>query len=792
MAAKKKIKQAPILINDKNNGSEIKKDIWGVFFIGLGVFLFVSNNYPATTGLLGQFVNSLFYPIFGKGLLILPAFVVVLGLLLVSGFDYIHFFSRMAGIIVGFISAVTLIELYIKGIAPVFVWPPAYDAGGIIGYLSSYLLQLLIGIKGAYLVSWLSSLISLMMIFSLKIADIITFFVVILRVVAGVLKSLLLVNRERREAPQPINKKSKLVNKPSILSAEDKKDKYSVFNQMGMFEKEEKPKKRLAKSKKLEPTEEEVIKSEKEYKEVLKKTLFPEEKNLEKKVETQIHQLEIKLSEQESSDNYKLPPITYLNDHKTSSFKKKHIKEEILRTTQQLEETLASFKIDAKVVSIAQGPAVTRYEIQPGFGVKVSKIVGLSDDLSLALAAAGVRIEAPVPGKSVIGIEVPNKTVEMVNMLSLARSDKFLNSPDKLLVAIGLDIEGNPTFANIAQMPHLLVAGATGSGKSVCINTIILSILLRAKPDEVKFLMIDPKQVELSNYNGIPHLLAPVVTNPTKAAATLKWAVLEMNKRYEEFAAIGARNLESYNQKVEELEEEAANNKDPEDEIFVPQRKPYIVIIIDELADLMMVASSEVETLIARLAQMARATGIHMIVATQRPSVDVITGLIKANVPSRISFAVSSQIDSRTIIDSQGAEKLLGKGDMLYKPVGAMKPKRVQGVYISDKEISKVVSHTKKQGKVQYLDEVVNVKEDDLKLDIGKKGSSADNDGEDEMYVKSKELVQATGQASISFLQRKLKIGYNRAARIMDELEEKGIVSAYEGDAKTRKVMKFD
>jgi S-DNA-T family DNA segregation ATPase FtsK/SpoIIIE len=423
-----------------------------------------------------------------------------------------------------------------------------------------------------------------------------------------------------------------------------------------------------------------------------------------------------------------------------------------------LEETLNSFGVAAKVVQVSRGPIITRYELQPAPGVKVSRIVSLSDDIALNLAASSVRIEAPIPGKAAIGIEVPNKDTAPVLIREVLDTESFFNHPSKIAFALGKDIAGNSIIADIARMPHLLIAGATGSGKSVCINSLIVSILYKATPDDVRFLMIDPKVVELSAYNGIPHLLCPVVTDPRKAAGTLNWAVQEMMERYKKFAEKGVRDFDRYNEQIEEEE----------------KKLPQIVIIIDELADLMMVAPSEVEDAICRLAQMARAAGMHLVIATQRPSVDVITGVIKANITSRIAFAVSSQVDSRTILDMSGAEKLLGSGDMLYYPSGANKPIRVQGAFITEQEVESIVSCIKNQNEgPEYNMEVL--KETTADQD------EQDNSFEDELLPDAIEVVIDAGQASISMLQRRLRIGYARAARLIDEMEVRGLISGYDG-----------
>ncbi|WP_072773948.1 FtsK/SpoIIIE family DNA translocase [Desulfitobacterium chlororespirans] len=470
-----------------------------------------------------------------------------------------------------------------------------------------------------------------------------------------------------------------------------------------------------------------------------------------------------RLAQKESGD-FQLPNLTLLN--KSMKVKNPRINKDLADNVKILEETLESFGVKIKVTHVTQGPAITRYEAQPAPGVKVSKITNLSDDIALSLAATDVRIEAPVPGKSVVGIEVPNKEIATVHFREVLETPEFQNSLSKLTVVLGKDITGSPIVADLTKMPHLLIAGATGSGKSVCVNTLINSILYKARPDEVKFLLVDPKMVELTNYNGIPHLIAPVVTDPKKAAGALKWIVTEMETRYELFAAAGVRDIVRYNYlRTQEKKEEAPP-------------LPYVVVIIDELADLMMVAPGDVEDSICRLAQMARAAGIHLLIATQRPSVDVITGLIKANVPSRIAFAVSSQIDSRTILDMNGAEKLLGRGDMLYYPMGASKPIRVQGCFLADKEVENVVRFLQNQAKPEYQ-EIPNI---ELGTD-----KPAEDTG-DELFHQAALLFIEAGNASVSLLQRRLRIGYTRAARLMDLLEEKGVVGGYEG-SKPREVL---
>lgn len=456
---------------------------------------------------------------------------------------------------------------------------------------------------------------------------------------------------------------------------------------------------------------------------------------------------------------YQLPNVRFILN-KTIKQKNSKLEKEIATNAKILEETLQSFNVQASIVNACHGPAVTRYELEPAAGVKVSKIVNLADDISLKLAAPSVRIEAPIPGKAAIGIEVPNKELSGVQLREVLESELFLTAKSKLTVGLGMDIGGEAIFADLAKMPHLLVAGATGSGKSVCINTIITSVLFKAKPDEVKFILIDPKMVELSNYNGIPHLMVPVVTDAKKAASVLNWAVQEMEKRYAKFASHGVRDMERYNRSVE------------------MDKMPAVVIIIDELADLMMVAPSDVENAICRLAQKARAAGIHLILATQRPSVDVITGIIKANIPSRISFSVSSQIDSRTILDMGGAEKLLGKGDMLYYPIGASKPVRVQGAFVSDTEVESLLDFIRQQGaEIEENEEIISFTESAVLDETDKKKEVQ----QDELLEKAIHIVLETGQASSSSLQRRFRIGYTRAARLIDTMEEMHIVGASSG-----------
>ncbi len=521
----------------------------------------------------------------------------------------------------------------------------------------------------------------------------------------------------------------------------------------------------------LIPTKKKKIETIKELKNENEKTgeteLFKQEEEKKEDKTKQVLQLEHTITMED--ENYEFPPMDLLQEGKNTS---KTGKKAITDTAAKLQKTLYSFGVSAKVENVSVGPAITRYELKPAEGVRVSKIANLADDIALNLAAESIRIEAPIPGKQAVGIEIPNKEKEMVHLREIIDTEKFKNEKSKLSFALGKNVAGEEIITDIAKMPHVLIAGATGSGKSVCINTLITSIIYKAKPSEVKLVMIDPKVVELSVYNGIPHLLIPVVTDPKKAAGALTWAVQEMVNRYSLFAEKGVRDIKGYN---ELLEEDGSIEK-----------LPQIVIIIDELADLMMVAAKDVEDAICRLAQMARAAGMHLVIATQRPSVDVITGIIKANIPSRIAFAVSSQVDSRTILDMVGAEKLLGKGDMLFYPSGAAKPTRIQGAFISDKEVEKIVEFLKNNGEVTYNEDILETIE---KANKTEKEIEDDNENDaDPLLMDAIETVVETGQASTSFIQRRFKVGYARAGRIIDQMEQRGVISGYEG-SKPRQVL---
>lgn len=503
---------------------------------------------------------------------------------------------------------------------------------------------------------------------------------------------------------------------------------------------------------------------------VIESNLFKQEEEKKEDKTKEVLQLEHAMIVED--ENYEYPPTQLLSKPDKKSLKGGA--KALTDTATKLQKTLYSFGVSAKVEDVSVGPAITRYELKPAEGVRVSKIANLADDIALNLAAETIRIEAPIPGKQAVGIEVPNKEKEAVHLREVLESDEFQDNKSKLTVALGKDVAGKVQLADIAKMPHVLIAGSTGSGKSVCINTIITSIIYNAKPSEVKLVMVDPKVVELSVYNGIPHLLIPVVTDPKKAAGALAWAVQEMDNRYNLFAGKGVRDLKGYNKAIEKDE--------------TVGKLPQIVVIVDELADLMMVAAKDVEESICRLAQKARAAGMHLVIATQRPSVDVITGLIKANIPSRIAFAVSSQVDSRTILDSVGAEKLLGKGDMLFFPAGAAKPSRVQGAFVSDDEVEKIVAFVKKNGTANYSEDILETIENNNKTDKELSNEVDEDDDTDPFLMEAIETVVETGQASTSFIQRRFKVGYARAGRIIDQMEERGVISGYQG-SKPREVL---
>jgi len=747
----------------------IRNEVIGVFVVGMACLGMVAL-YSDRSGVVGGQIKHLLTVVAGSGRVCIPLMVGAWGLAFMNK-QTPHLGSRAVGAILLWFVLLGLLHFQLAGIETFSESDILHEGqlghgGGLVGGVIATLLKTTLGISGSYVVLIMSALIGALLIINHSL-------------IQGVKE----VSQAGKESGQwmkhQVNNfvdvlKSSEDEKPRAKGRDSQRDLKADAN---MHKKKGIPSKGITPV--LDPDLIErplVIKTLEDQNELPNKTEVLEqlpkgqlgfEKMAPDMQETTISPGKVTstpISRQTREDgNYELPQVTLLN--KSLKMKNPRLNKDLADNVKILEEALASFGVKVKVTQVTQGPAITRYEAQPAPGVKVSKITNLADDIALSLASANVRIEAPIPGKSVVGIEVPNKEVSMVHFREVLETVEFQGASSKLALCLGKDITGTPVIADLTRMPHLLIAGATGSGKSVCINTLIHSILFKARPDEVKFLLVDPKMVELANYNGIPHLIAPVVTDPRKAAGALKWIVTEMETRYELFAGAGVRDIVRYNF----LRTQEKNGEHPP--------LPYVVVIIDELADLMMVAPGEVEDAICRLAQMARAAGIHLIVATQRPSVDVITGLIKANIPSRIAFAVSSQTDSRTILDMNGADKLLGRGDMLYYPMGASKPLRVQGCYLGDKEVENVVTFLQKQAKPEYQ-EIPN-------MDIG---TVKKEEMEDEHFYEAAKLFIESGTASVSLLQRRLRIGYTRAARLMDFLEEKGVVGGYEG-SKPREVL---
>ena len=767
----------------KQNKVSFNAEYHNLVTIFIGIFLLYSLN-SGSMGLIGNLMQSLFKGLFGALSIAIPFIVIAKGVLgFFDGNEYIYRLrnSKMYYLAITFIfvfyGLINSKSLPIDSPLSPEMLKPVMQMGvegtgcGLVSTTITYYMVQVFGITGGWLISIFALIIAVMFTFDISIKDII----------------IAIKTKSNKSKNENLTFKEKMVNlkKSAIDMMTDEVDENTVVK------KESKLKGFMSKNKQNEElvidSEEDVNdktikivgfnKAEDEYLEILEGTQSMSELDVLKELQgSKKEEKEAKVEKFNDEDmqttqpmnikadttyeNYKMPSIELLNkvDKKADDNGKK----KVLKNASLLEKTLSDFGVEAKVNQVTVGPTITRYEIQPSPGVKVSKIVNLTDDIALSLAAKSIRIEAPIPGKSAIGIEVPNEESQMVGLRDVLESDEFKKFDSPLAMALGKDISGKPIIADMSKMPHLLIAGSTGSGKSVCVNTLINSILYKAKPDEVKFLLIDPKVVELANYNGIPHLLIPVVTDPKKAANALNWAVVEMNRRYKLFADNQVKDITSYNEKSEE-------------------KLPKIVIIIDELADLMMVSSNDVEDYICRLAQMARAAGMHLIVATQRPSVDVITGVIKANIPSRIAFAVSSQTDSRTILDMGGAEKLLGKGDMLFYPLGAAKPVRLQGAFISENESEKVIDFVKDQinEEIKYEEEI---------MDTISKATIAKSNDEDDLLSEAIEFVVESGQGSASMLQRKFKIGFNRAARLIDSMEERGIVGQSEG-SKPRKVL---
>ncbi|MBS4535994.1 DNA translocase FtsK [Clostridium sp. D2Q-14] len=728
-----------------NNFTEVNKEVIGVIIISFGLLLLYSMN-TNSSGIIGNLIGEKSWQLVGSGGYLLPYIVIIIGILFLINKLDVYQTKKTISIIFIFITLIILFDIKflptIKNLTLIDRIKLSMEAslmlfhrsGGIIGALFAYIFLKLFGIIGSYIILFTILIINTLYLTNKSIIHIIQ---KIINSFSNSVKNSNLSIEKNKKSRKNEKKSLKKSKKTNLTSDENEMTDNKI--------------------KILDYTKNEYKNDSSDNNTCLDKSIAEKKENIEdNKFDN------ISITKNEYID-YEFPKLNILR--KSDILKNNKENKAILNNAKKLEDVLMNFGIEAQVTQINRGPTITRYELQPAPGIKVSRIVNLSDDIALGLASSDIRIEAPIPGKAAIGIEVPNIDKLTVNLRDVLETNEYNSMKSKLAFALGKDIAGKPIIANIEKMPHLLIAGATGSGKSVCINTLITSILYKAKPDEVKLLMIDPKVVELSIYNGIPHLLIPVVTDPKKSSHALNWAVQEMNNRYNLFAGKGVRDIKNYNEKA--AKDESIDGL------------PQIVIIIDELADLMMVSPNEVEDSICRLAQMARAAGIHLIVATQRPSVDIITGTIKANIPSRISFSVSSQADSRTILDMGGAEKLLGKGDMLFYPVGASKPQRLQGAYIDEKEVEKLVDFLKKDNIVEYKEEIIDTIEKEINTEF---------DDTDKLLPSAIELVVDEGQASISYLQRKLKVGYSRAARIVDEMEERGIVGPHEG-SKPRKVL---
>ncbi|HBV04685.1 DNA translocase FtsK [Mammaliicoccus lentus] len=738
----------------KDNTLKYVIEVLVLFLIVLGAF---------QLGFIGLMVDSFFHFLFGYSKYFTYILIVIVSLLVTLN-DKVKFTRRLTGLFIFQIGLLLLFQmiLYFKdksfdsfktSLSETYSALESnamyFNGGGFIGYHVFNVVSKLVSVFGYGLITLLILVSSMILIFNKKHRDI--------------TKSLF-ENVQSKTKSKMVNLERKREEKSQIKKQEKEKrkqEKIKDVSDMKEIKMDNPPETTKEETKNQETSYDDIPIFESTEKQQLKKKSVPKS---EIKQEEPAEETNESTIDETENLNYKLPPLSILNDPpKSQTVSKKTVQEK----GKLLEATLRNFNVDAKVTQIRIGPAVTQYEVQPAQGVKVNKIVNLSNDIALNLAAKDIRIEAPIPGKSAVGIEVPNEHISMVTLKEVLNEMK--STTNKLEVALGRDISGEPITAELNKLPHLLVAGATGSGKSVCINGIITSILMNAKPHEVKLMLIDPKMVELNVYNGAPHLLTPVVTNPQKANQALQKVVSEMEKRYDLFQHVGARNIEGYNEYIErsnmELEEKQA-------------QLPYIVVIVDELADLMMVAGKDVESSIMRLAQLARAAGIHLIIATQRPSVDVITGSIKANIPSRIAFAVSSATDSRTILDGGGAEKLLGKGDMLFLSRDSSKPTRIQGAFLSDGEVENVVQHVIGEQTANYVKE----------MEPDEPSESGEMESEDELYKEAYLFVVEEQKASASLLQRRFRIGYNRASRLMDDLEGNGVIGPQSG-SKPRQVL---
>lgn len=785
-------------------GPSMESEIFLWIVLAVSVVLLISNF--GVGGSVGNAISSFFFGLVGLVCYPLPIFLFLGVAFVIANKRNPRAYRKMAGFVLLFLAVCLFLQLVTEGavyerdfMAYYRVSAEYKTGGGLLGGALSRLLVQAFGTVGTYVITVIAMVISFVLITQKSMFDMIKEFSRKMYRRAAERKAQRQEELKARQEEQAEKEQQQERRKKRKERTEDflKETEVNEPEQERKRKKEPKASRKKAKEQEVsgdilldEPFVpenafpihraeelvqdlEEIVPPPEEEKETSKKS--PRSSKAE--IEQGIHEVseEIALKEAEVKKAYEFPPMELLKKGKqTGGDSDAHLRE----TAGKLQETLHNFGVNVSITNVSCGPTVTRYELQPEQGVKVSKIVGLTDDIKLNLAATDIRIEAPIPGKAAVGIEVPNENNSTVMLRDLLQSEAFSSCKSKLAFAAGKDIAGKPVITDIAKMPHLLIAGATGSGKSVCINTIIISLLYKASPDDVKLIMIDPKVVELSVYNGIPHLFIPVVTDPKKAAGALNWAVAEMTDRYNKFAQYNVRDLKGYNAKVESISNIEDENK--------PKKLPQIVIIVDELADLMMVAPGEVEDSICRLAQLARAAGIHLIIATQRPSVNVITGLIKANMPSRIAFSVSSGVDSRTILDMNGAEKLLGKGDMLFYPQGYQKPARVQGAFVSDQEVGAVVDFLSKQNPTAEYDKEIQEKIEAVK-ETTAAGADTAND-RDVYFADAGKFIIEKDKASIGMLQRVFKIGFNRAARIMDQLYEAGVVGDEEG-TKPRKVL---
>ena len=785
-------------------GPSMESEIFLWIVLAVSVVLLISNF--GVGGSVGNAISSFFFGLVGLVCYPLPIFLFLGVAFVIANKRNPRAYRKMAGFVLLFLAVCLFLQLVTEGavyerdfMAYYRVSAEYKTGGGLLGGALSRLLVQAFGTVGTYVITVIAMVISFVLITQKSMFDMIKKFSRKMYRRAVERKALRQEELKARQEEQAEKEQQQERRKKRKERTEDFLKETEVNEPEQEIKRKKEPKASRKKAKEQEVSGdilldepfvpenafpihraeelvqdlEEIVPPPEEEKETSKKN--PRSSKAE--IEQGIHEVseEIALKEAEVKKAYEFPPMELLKKGKqTGGDSDAHLRE----TAGKLQETLHNFGVNVSITNVSCGPTVTRYELQPEQGVKVSKIVGLTDDIKLNLAATDIRIEAPIPGKAAVGIEVPNENNSTVMLRDLLQSEAFSSCKSKLAFAAGKDIAGKPVITDIAKMPHLLIAGATGSGKSVCINTIIISLLYKASPDDVKLIMIDPKVVELSVYNGIPHLFIPVVTDPKKAAGALNWAVAEMTDRYNKFAQYNVRDLKGYNAKVESISNIEDENK--------PKKLPQIVIIVDELADLMMVAPGEVEDSICRLAQLARAAGIHLIIATQRPSVNVITGLIKANMPSRIAFSVSSGVDSRTILDMNGAEKLLGKGDMLFYPQGYQKPARVQGAFASDQEVGAVVDFLSKQNPTAEYDKEIQEKIEAVK-ETTTAGADTAND-RDVYFADAGKFIIEKDKASIGMLQRVFKIGFNRAARIMDQLYEAGVVGDEEG-TKPRKVL---